>query len=1380
MKNSKSILFAHKIVLLATVILFFTWIIVNIGQLTATQNGAIRFFLTMLFSFIILFRPKPVNDKQYAISLKTDDKQFAKSAENAVVTGILGSLLLIFGVVFDVHQVEWIGFLILCYSTLNWVLPASYRNDLLLALFILYWAHPLPGRIFGVLQLAMQSLSVQGSEWLLHLFNVHVMADKMVLITGNDICEVPAACSGMRTATTVFLLSAGLGIIKRLKWYQIIFFVMAALVQALVLNIIRISLIVVLTSVMENITSAGMLHNTMGVVPVIGIFLIYFEIDFFKKYQNKKDAEREQKAHIHDRIITSHPPFWKRLLTHRMAIFVTVSAVVLITASLYKNREFHRVEMIGKLTKDLIKNNRYEEAAKSIKVVLQYRPDSEEWQFTNISIMLAMQQYENVLDELNKMPKSVPVREIQKQVIRAYCMMGLNRLSEAEQIIRKLPPRTRETDPRVAMILAEISFQADNPEEVAEHVKTAAKWMPNTQRIRMLYPYLRKHRQWGAISDSDIKQPYEKLVPAMSAVEAYMNINDISNVSIMTLQAVKKWPYDIRVLEPLFFLSIKHTNPKWETLFSRQLVRSVNRCQDQDVIYPLFERCFQLQRPDMAWFLYWRIEKIDSQSPILPFVVAKYGSAWFRFRKQNLKFPTSNIHDEINIIPFIQVGALFNYYHPWLKEIPFVNELSNTNVIAFRKEQMDEAVTRFAEYKKENKLSLAMHYVYVDALEISGSFERATEELAGIAEKYPEQKDSTKFRLSKIYEDRGDWQNVYETLRPYRNKSDVPLKILLRLCQAERNLKLSLMALQTAAYTVKLYPDSTKAAEMQANTLLEFSTAAKALFALNRPRKWHNRDIDILTAEVMQKTQRFKKARQICENIMYPSLPLPIGTIQYFFASPAEFSILWHHIFLPSPEDFTQSAKVIRANIKTVTSPFLKAMMSNWLGFYDGNTNAANIAVWADCGRDNAEKATALKQYALLLANKREFSKALDATVAAAELLPQSPLLWHMAISFSNADTNIIAQARKACPDDGDIWLAQLITMTRPAVGDSSNSSRKNTMVQKTIINQLTAFKRNSRLPFPVETFTRAAEYLFRIGMPEPASIAAAIASDNAQSYLPAHIIAIKCALHNKDTKWALRVTKRAIDSALNPPSLLFKELVKLKVHGKKLPTDSEMVEALSNLRRNEQNNLVWAEMLGYIRFKRGNWEVMDALQEMTFAIRNGSKNKLAFVIAAESSRILNNFEQAIYILREGLKLYPDDMTLLNNLAFVLAQSGDNIGEAVEIIEKLIEKYPDNLQIRDTAVAIYIKNNNMAEAEKNIKFILNSKNIPPDILFRTKTNEASILITKKQFQQAKEILQKIISDAENIDKYDIAKAVELLNNVKTTIYKEKNKSKRVQ
>jgi len=165
-----------RVVVLASAAgLFLVWVVTNLRHLAATQNGTIRFFLTAFFGLMILLRPKPARDRARTAPLLP--------AWAAALLVVAAAAMAVLGMMFYVHQVEWLGLLLLLYACLNWALPPRFARDLPLALLLIYWAHPLPSQLFGPLQLAMQRWSVAGSEWLLHLLNVRVWGDGLVLRT---------------------------------------------------------------------------------------------------------------------------------------------------------------------------------------------------------------------------------------------------------------------------------------------------------------------------------------------------------------------------------------------------------------------------------------------------------------------------------------------------------------------------------------------------------------------------------------------------------------------------------------------------------------------------------------------------------------------------------------------------------------------------------------------------------------------------------------------------------------------------------------------------------------------------------------------------------------------------------------------------------------------------------------------------------------------------------------------------------------------------------------------------------------------------------------------------------------------------------------------
>jgi tetratricopeptide (TPR) repeat protein len=71
---------------------------------------------------------------------------------------------------------------------------------------------------------------------------------------------------------------------------------------------------------------------------------------------------------------------------------------------------------------------------------------------------------------------------------------------------------------------------------------------------------------------------------------------------------------------------------------------------------------------------------------------------------------------------------------------------------------------------------------------------------------------------------------------------------------------------------------------------------------------------------------------------------------------------------------------------------------------------------------------------------------------------------------------------------------------------------------------------------------------------------------------------------------------------------------------------------------------------------------------------------------------------EAIASYRKALIKSPEDPTLLNNLAFLLADSGGDTKDALELVSRALRKSPAVPQLRDTLAWIQIKRHDTAEA----------------------------------------------------------------------------------
>ena len=1301
-RSTESVL--RRSVLVAGIGLLFTWVAFHVDTLTSTQNGWIRFVLTFVFGVLILLRPKPT-----AAALGT---QGYTSLVATVIASTPGASLVLMGSILGVHQLEWLGILLLVWACLRWGLPDEYGRDLSYAMALLYFAHPLPAQLFGPLQLAMQRASVAGSEWLLLGLDVRVWANELALYTGFGAYEVPGWCSGMRTATTVLLLGLALCILNRFRWQTSAVVLAAALIQALALNILRISVMVVVVPRFVDKSHSEFLHDTSGAIVLAAVFLVYAEILAWRRYQHRKEAVEALDGAIAVDDEIARPMDLQKMRAFKWVIALAIVLGITLAVMGARNTPKVRLSVLKDVATAARDSNRFEEALAMVTVISEEEPRNEEWKATKVRLLLVLQRFYAVLAETAEVSPSEGQKEL--RILRAYALMAVNRLDEASEIVRGLPGSVQRANPRVAMILAVMAHDADDPDGVARHVILANRWEPNRGRVARLFPYLRHHRRWDVIARCDSDMLHEDAGAAFSAAEAFMNLDDSPRVAALLDHMIRKWPGDPRILEPLYFMTVKRPDGPWESRFRDQLIRSARGIENPDTLYALFEKCFQMGRPDLAWFLYRRVEELDAEHPMLHWIIYRYGHEWFTFRRRALGLPSSTPHSRSDLSSLFVLGRIMRGWDPFCSLVPAGNTLSSANTAPTRRDHLKRAVRAFRKQREDESLSLDMHYLYAHTLELSGAYRDSLSELRAIRLAHPEERGNVRIARSEMLERLGDWDGVYETLREYPHDTDrLLLAPLLRLGRAQFNLEMNLSAEFTAREAQRQYPRSAQAATFLAKVLLANGASEEAVFLFEHYRGRHIRDLDLLQADALFQTERFREAETFSNDALIPRPPVYGNTQQRYFLPRAAASAIWHHTQLPTERAFRINASVLATNRASIKSDYLKGVMSEWVTTYHSATPIAQQALdqWEALGRDRTEKAAALHQLTLLLCHRRDYDLAGQAARRAAELLPEASMLWRWCVSLSRDQEADVLVARQHCPGDPELWLVEL--------GYRAQEEPDAVM----------AFIRpyaQGEPRMPVGTQTRAADMLHARGLIDEACVLMRNATRRARGLLPAFVLGIQCATDIGDKDWALFCTKQAIDAALRPPSQLYKRLIDLRVAGNELPTDADVVEALKSLRSREPENLVWAQMLGYVRFRRGGWEMPDAFRQMEDALIGGATNRLAFSVAAEASRQLGNNARAAEILKRGLEYYPNDITFLNNLTHLLADTPNGITEAQSYVPQLMKRGGDSVDILDTVATVLMKSGKTDIAEATALRLLQQAPEGGSIWFRANMHLAQI------------------------------------------------------
>ncbi len=1337
----------RRLVLGAAGALLLCWLVLHARGLLAEQNGWLRFTLTALFAALILLRAKPA---------PAPEAPPARPVPGwcAVLAGLTGALLAVAGIMLRVGLFEWLGLLLLVLACLAWALPPDRLRDSGLALFLLYWAHPLPGQLFSFLQLALQRISVRGAEWLLHLVNVRVWADGLVLRTGVNIYDVPAECSGLRAATTVFLLALGLGVLKRFRWFECLALTLLALVQAAFLNALRIALMVYKIVPTGDGGDGRFLHDTAGIVAVAGVVLLYVEIELWRYLKlRKREAARELNV-AGMQAVSQVPPFWTKLYRHRHAWLALLLLLLTATVVAYRSRPRHRAEMIRGVALELEQFGQLEPAERAAHEVERLLPKDDEWRMLITRILILRKKYDEVLRTLDTIPDISDARVAEKNILRAYALMSTGRMEEAAAIVRRLPAEHIGADPRVAMILAQMGFVAGNPDEVAKYVVRASLWNPNLSKIRALYPYLRQYRKWESIVNSDLNVPYQDPVEALSAAEAYMNLNLAPAAGRMALDAMRAWPTDPRVLEPLFFMAIKRGQGSWVERFAEHLVRCVKAMEDADALYGVLDRCLQLSRPDLAWCVVRRMQELDPRHPGIPLAGSVFGFDWFSFRALAIGLPSARASERFDTRPFFLIGGMLPGWTNLCAQVPLGAALAVPQTVAARKQLLADALVAFRERAAAGRLSLDMQYEYVGALEMSGDLPGVLAALESMVASHPEQRGRARLVRSAVYERQGNWQSVYETLRGYESTSDPDLIPLIRLTRAALELRLGLYALQTARATWRRFPEASQAVGMLAQVCLLHDSAEDAHRVLMLPRVRNERELDVLIAKALHLTERYSEGEEQARAALLPRVAVLPGTMQNIFLPPAELACLWHRVSLPAEKDFEENANTLRQNMATATSPFLCALLKVWLRAYETKCegDSTEVVRWLACGRDATEKALALNQLTLLLCRAGRFAAARRTAELAAAHAPGIPILWRILVSLSGVDPVIVAQARAACPEDSELWLVGLVSRTqRGRAEDAALDAWVTAELQRAIA---------ARVYTPA-AFTRSAAYLLRGPHQEGARLAAREACRQAGGLLPAYVAGVRCALRNLDREWALQAMERAIGASLNTPPAFYEKLVELK-SDPQVATDANMVEALRSLRREDPRNPRWAQMLGYVRFQRGGWEIVDALYQMNAALEQGATNRSVYVIGAEAARLSGNYPRAVELLERGLELYPDNTVLLNNLVFTLAQAPAGKEQAASLLPGLAARAQGQADVLDTVAVAQMRLGQTESARRTLAEIqrIAPKGSPP--WFRVALHLAELALQEERAAEAAQIIRDGLAASQGVSDDDLLAANRVL------------------
>lgn len=174
------------------------------------------------------------------------------------------------------------------------------------------------------------------------------------------------------------------------------------------------------------------------------------------------------------------------------------------------------------------------------------------------------------------------------------------------------------------------------------------------------------------------------------------------------------------------------------------------------------------------------------------------------------------------------------------------------------------------------------------------------------------------------------------------------------------------------------------------------------------------------------------------------------------------------------------------------------------------------------------------------------------------------------------------------------------------------------------------------------------------------------------------------------------------VDEAVN----LVKPLIGKKVSSPKIVTApnigaDENILSVGSPMYDDFSNYLFISNL-YSQAKRGR-EAVEAVKQALTTAQSPDRKEIAKLTLASVQQSNGDFQGAETTLREILKQSPQNPIALNNLGYFLAERGEKLYEALDLIKKAVELNPTNPSYLDSLGWAYFKLGRLDEAETNLK-----------------------------------------------------------------------------
>jgi tetratricopeptide (TPR) repeat protein len=1046
----------------------------------------------------------------------------------------------------------------------------------------------------------------------------------------------------------------------------------------LILNVLRISAVVKFGADKPAGWNVQVLHDTMGIFMLLAVALVHIDALIWRSRALRRKRQVDLAA-VGDDIGEAEdkqrklPMFWRLLFRWWWAPVAVAAVAAVIVLPVWKLRPPHRAEMIRGVAEGLIERDP-ENAERAVRAALRLAPGNGALHDDLAAILLERRKFDQALVELRRKPATA--RTLQERVLEARALLALKRVDEVWSIVNGFAPASKDL-PGVAMILAEFSYVLDRPQDVATYVIKASRGVGLTDRIRNLFPYMAARELWDAIRIADSALPYRHPVQGVVAVTARLKANDVEGAMRAMRRALDVPGSEVLLLRPLMALLAEQPDPELE-LRCTDIVRDNLARLDPRELVAVIEGGFALRRADLAWLAYRRLATVAPQDPELHVAPVIFAKEWFVLPRRYLGLATEAGSEAIDLRAFY---AVTRHLPPWQalwRAVPLAEELSAPMDSAERQRRLQLCLAALQAEEKAGTLDARKGVLYAQVLGVLGRWQDAHAALDQFAARNPAQRRDCLLQHAALYRAQQDFDQAYEALAEYfRLEPHPPLA-------AWRDMAGTLMSLNQGPYAMGMleeargrFPQSDEVRLAMAVLWQLFGFSEEALFCIS--------DLRIaldprLRVSLLAETGRVVAAQKLARAEQLGEVALPKRQAELL--PPAEWTLAWRAGTLGG-EDYARELAALPAR-RGAFFAALTRLKQNWYRARGGGATS-DAAAWERCGRDARESATALNELTLLLARQGRTNEARQAAARAVALAPAWSVLWRLDTALTAGDPDVVEQGLRACPRDGELWLAHLVSQGGKVKGDAQWGRDE--------LRQVIAERRYSP-----GTLVRASDYLMRNGHVEAATAAARAAIRDGEGLLAAYIAGLRCGVATRDRAWIQACAERGAEEAVAPWPF-YKLIVGLKAQTGQADTD--LVRALEGLDARFPGEQAWAQLLGDVYFQRG--ETQRALSVLEQAIARGGSARTAplktLLLAAESARLEGHLDRSIEILEAAYAAHPKDANVLNNLIYNLAQTPKTLPRAALLLPDLVKLGPPTFAVYDTAAMVTLRAGDLRQAE---------------------------------------------------------------------------------